>query len=61
MAKSVALVNKFIIQIKLGRSILRSRVGLGDFREKIICKHCKNEATSKILHRVNSLICTPNK
>ena len=29
--------------------------------EKIICKQRKNEATSKISHRVNSLICTPNK
>ena len=36
-------------------------MGLGDLREKIICKQCKNEATSKILHRVNSLICAPNK
>ena len=37
------------------------RVGLGDLREKKICKLCKNEITSKILHRVNSLICTLNK
>ena len=35
--------------------------GLGDLREKIICKQWKNEATSKILHRVNTLICTPYK
>ena len=24
-------------------------------------KECKNEATSKMLRRVNNLICTPNK
>ena len=30
-------------------------------REKIVCKQRKNEATSEILHRVNSFICTPNK
>ena len=36
--------------------------GLSDLREKIICKQCKNEATSKILLRVNSLIWpTPSK
>ena len=35
--------------------------GLGDLREKIIFKQCKNEATCQILHQVNSLICTPYK
>ena len=27
---------------------------LGDFREKIICKQCKNKTTSKILRTINS-------
>ena len=30
-------------------------------REKIICNQCENEATSKMLPRINSFICTPNK
>ena len=29
-------------------------MGLGDFREKKICKECKNKTTSKILHPINS-------
>ena len=33
----------------------------GTLREKIICNQCENEATSKMLPRINSLICTPNK
>ena len=41
--------------------MIHMKGGLGDLREKIICKQCKNEATSKILHQVNSLICAPNK
>ena len=48
-------------QVERSMAIWRLKVGLGDLREKIICKQCKNEATSKILHRVNSLICKPNK
>ena len=30
--------------------------GVGDLREKIICKQCKNKATSKTLLRGNSRI-----
>ena len=33
----------------------------GTLREKIICNQCENEATCKMLPRINSLICTPNK
>ena len=31
---------------------LHLRVGLGDFRQNIILKQCKNETTSEILHHV---------
>ena len=48
-------------QVERSMAIWRLKVGLGDLREKIICKQCKNEATSKILHRVNSFICKTNK
>ena len=40
---------------------LKGGGGLDDFREEIICKQHERETTSKILHRVNSLISTPEE